>query len=79
MSASQPTFCFHRRYGYYFRMRIPADLYQWFERTEIRYSLRISVLTESKSRARLLAGRIQALFKIIRDSSTDTTGYPEAA
>ena len=65
---SAPTYVHHTPYGYYFRLRIPLDLKDIFGKTELRYSLRTNVMSDAKSKARLLAGRVQSLFKKVRSN-----------
>ena len=49
--------------SYYFRIRVPFPVQSLVGKKEIRYSLRCGSLCEAKPKARLLAGRLQQLFR----------------
>jgi integrase len=62
-----PSYLLWTPYGYYFRLRVPADLRQYLGiKTELRYALKTGNQSAAKEKARLLAGRIQRLFKQLR-------------
>lgn len=69
MSISSPSYLYQNQYGYYFRLRIPVDLQGSFGKTELRYSLRSSALSDAKYKARLLAGRVQKLMRTLRNNT----------
>ena len=51
---------------YYFRCRFPADLKQWFDRDELKRSLRTKSLTAARRMVKLLSGRTEELFFMMR-------------
>jgi hypothetical protein len=65
MPTSSPSFILRTpRHGcYYFRMKIPVDLQDYLGNRELRASLRTGVLVDAKSKSRLIAGRVQQLFR----------------
>jgi len=67
MKNQSPSYIVHTPYGYHFRLRIPTDLRTHLgNRNELRYSLKTYSAPEAKVRARLLAGQIQRLFRLLR-------------
>jgi len=77
MSAANPTYLYHCPYGYYFRLRVPLDLKGYVGKTELRYSLRTNTLSEAKSKARLLAGKTQHLFRTLRNKQVSILSKKE--
>ncbi len=57
--------------SYCFRLVVPPDLHTAVGRKELRYSLRTGRLCSAKPRARLLAGRVQHLFRALRNRDDD--------
>ena len=53
--------------GYYFRIVVPVDLRDTFGLKEIRRSLKTGILGLAKEKARLLAGKIQQMFRTLRE------------
>lgn len=51
---------------YYFRIKIPQDIKQWFDSAEIKRSLRTKVLTSAKRLIILWAAKTEKLFTTIR-------------
>lgn len=51
---------------YYFRIRIPHDLKEWFDRQDFKRSLRTKVLTSAKRLVILWAAKTEKLFTTIR-------------
>ena len=52
--------------GYYFRFHIPSDLRPLVNKSELRYSLQTGQIGLARSRARLLAGKVQQLMRLLR-------------
>ena len=68
MSASFPSYLMKKSYSYYARIRVPKDINQKFRlRSELRFSLKTNNVTDAKSRARLVAGWVQLVFRNIRN------------
>jgi hypothetical protein len=67
MPTSTPSYVIRTpRHGcYYFRMKVPADLQPCVGKKELRASLQTGYLTDAKSKSRLIAGRVQQLFRQI--------------
>jgi hypothetical protein len=57
-------------YSYCFRLRVPLDLQRFIGKTELRYSLKTGKSRIAKSKARILAGKIQLLFEELRKGNT---------
>ena len=53
--------------GYYFRIVVPVDLRSMIGMREIKRSLKTGVLGLAKEKARLLAGKIQRLYRALRE------------
>jgi len=53
--------------GYYFRIIVPVDLRSMIGMREIKRSLKTGVLGLAKEKARLLAGKIQRLYRALRE------------
>ena len=59
-----PSYLIQAPYGYHFRFKIPKDPKPHLDnKQELRYSLKTGSICEAKERARLLAGKIQKLFR----------------
>ncbi len=56
--------------GHFFRYQFPKDIKALVGKSEIRYSLRTGKLSLAKSRARMIAGKIQGIVRNIRKSSS---------
>jgi len=57
-----------KSYSYYARIRVPKDINQKFRfKTELRFSLKTNNVTDAKSKARLVAGCVQWVFRNIRN------------
>jgi hypothetical protein len=67
-TAQSSSYLFRNKYSYCFRIRVPQDLQPLIQKKELRYSLRTGYLGLAKSRARLLAGLFQQLFRKLRES-----------
>lgn len=65
--SKSPSYLLWTPYGYYFRLRVPADLRPYLGiKTELRYALKTGNQFEARQKARLLAGNIQLLFRQLR-------------
>lgn len=53
----------HSRFSYCFRMKVPADLQQYIDRKELRYSLKTGYLGIAKFRVLYIAGILKQLFR----------------
>ena len=73
MPISSPSYILRtpRRGCYYFRMKVPLDLRGCIGKKELRASLRTGYLAEAHPMARLIAGRVQQLFRKLRINSGD--------
>lgn len=60
------TYVFQRPSGYYFRFRLPADVKALVCKSELRYSLQTGSFPLAKSRARMIAGKVQSIIRWIR-------------
>ena len=69
-----PSYLCKTPYSYCFRIRIPWDLQDRIGKKELRYSLKTGYLPEAKSKARLMAGQVQRLFRHMRKGTTIMTG-----
>jgi hypothetical protein len=65
-SSRSPSYIVRNPYSYCFRMNVPADLQRFVGKKELRYSLKTGYLGVAKEKARVLSGRIQLLFKLLR-------------
>ncbi len=52
--------------GYYFRFQFPTDVKPLVNKSELRYSLQTRSIDLAKSKARLIAGKIQSIIRSIR-------------
>ena len=59
-------------YSYCFRIKVPNDIQPIIGKKELRYSLKTGYLGVAKSKARLLAGGIQRLFRHLRQRDVMT-------
>jgi hypothetical protein len=58
-------------------MKIPVDLQDCLGKREFRASLRTGFLTDAKSKSRLIAGRVQKLFRKIRITAKNNNDMTE--
>jgi hypothetical protein len=73
MLTMSDSYLFRRNNTYYFRIKIPLDILQHFDRKEIWKSLKTSYLQSAKSASRSLTYNIEQLFIWIRSGMlTDT-------
>lgn len=63
-----PAYLIRNPHSYCFRMNVPKDLRPLIRKRELRYSLRTGYLGTAKMKARLLASRVQLLFREIRQN-----------
>ena len=63
---SYSTYLLRLPSSYYFRFHVPVELQNTIGKKELRYSLRTGAISEAKPRARLLAGKIQSLFRKLK-------------
>ena len=61
-----PSYLVRNPYSYCFRMIVPKDLRKFVGKTELRYTLRTGNLRTAKSKAKLLAGQVQLIFRRLR-------------
>lgn len=66
-TAHSPTYLVKNPYSYCFRIKVPEDLQPTLSKKELRYSLKTGNLPEAKTKARLLAGEVQLIFKRLTD------------
>jgi hypothetical protein len=59
-------------------MKVPLDLQPCVGKKELRASLRTGYLTDAKSMSRLIAGRVQQLFRKLRGGLNDMTKLDQA-
>jgi len=68
MSVNFPSYLMKKSYSYYARIRVPKDIKLHFRsRTELRFSLKTNNITAAKSKARLVVGLVQWVFRNIRN------------
>ena len=63
------TYILQKPSGYYFRFKFPEDIRFLVKKTELRYSLRTRSIELAKSKARLMAGKVQHIIRKIRRGS----------
>ena len=67
MSANNsPSYLVRNTYSYCFRMVVPSDLTGFVGKKELRYSLKTGYIGIAKTKARILAGQVQLLFRLLR-------------
>lgn len=66
---SLPTYTYHIKSGYYFRIRVPFDLKGIVGKTEFRYSLRSGFYKEAIQKAQKIATHLRRLFAEVRMST----------
>jgi hypothetical protein len=64
--SKSPSYLIRNTHSYCFRMNVPADLRPLIGKRELRFSLQTGYLRTAKSRARVIAGRVQLLFQEMR-------------
>ena len=67
-SRRSPSYTIRNPHSYCFRMIVPKDLRKFVGKTELRYTLDTGSIGLAKSKARLLAGKFQQLFRFLRES-----------
>lgn len=70
-----PSYLIRNPSSYCFRINVPKDLQPLIGRKELRRSLKTGYLRTAKSKARLIAGRLQEVFQVVRESM-DNGGLP---
>nr|NJM03416.1 site-specific integrase [Desulfobacula sp.] len=65
-----PCYILQKPSGYYFRFRLPADVKELVSKSELRYSLQTGSIKLARSKARLIAGTVQSIIRIIRRDTT---------
>jgi len=65
-TSRSPSCLVRNPYSYCFRMFVPKDLQPYIGRKELRYSLKTGHLAGPKYKARLMAGQVQSIFKLLR-------------
>ncbi len=65
---ASPTSLIQTQYGYYYRHKVPLDLRSLVGKTELRYSVRTGMFSLAKSRASVIAGMTQNLFRRLRNN-----------
>ena len=63
---TSPSYLVRNPYTYCFRMKVPKDLQSYIGEKELRYSSRTGYLAIAKNKARLLAGQVQKIFRLLR-------------
>lgn len=64
-----PSYLIRNPYTYCFRMNVPKDLQPYIGRKELRYSLKTGYLSTAKYKARLMAGQVQWIFRLLREGN----------
>ena len=67
-SRRSPSYTIRNPHSYCFRMIVPKDLRKFVGKTELRYTLNTGSIGLAKSKARLLAGKFQQLFRFLREN-----------
>ena len=65
-----PSYLVRNPYTYCFRMNVPKDLQSYIGRKELRYSLKTGYLGDAKYKARVIAGQVQLIFKLLRKGNS---------
>ena len=68
--SKSPSYLVRNPYTYCFRMNVPQDLQPYIGRKELRYSLKTGYLSNAKYKARLMAGQVQLIFKLLRKGNS---------
>jgi hypothetical protein len=66
ISAKSPSYLVRNPYSYCLRMNVPRDLQRFVGKRELRYSLKTGYLGVAKLKARLTAGHVQSIFRLLR-------------
>jgi hypothetical protein len=66
-TSRSPSYLVRNPYTYCFRMNVPKDLQAYIGRKELRYALKTGYLGKAKYKARIIAGQVQRVFKILRE------------
>lgn len=67
---TSPSYLVRNPYTYCFRMNVPKDLQSYIGRKELRYSLKTGYLGDAKYKARVIAGQVQLIFKLLRKGNS---------
>ncbi|MCG6973888.1 MAG: hypothetical protein LJE66_12150, partial [Desulfobacterales bacterium] len=67
---TSPSYLVRNPYTYCFRMNVPKDLQSYIGRKELRYSLKTGYLGDAKYKARVIAGQVQLVFKLLRKGNS---------
>ena len=62
-----PSYLTHNGHNYCFRIRVPPDLTNCINRTQIKFSLGTGSVLQARSKALSLAGNYKELFKWVRN------------
>jgi len=68
LTAKSPSYLIRKPHSYCFRLNVLRDLQKFVGRIELRYSLKTGRIGRAKSKARLLAGKIQLFFRFLREN-----------
>jgi len=63
---AESTYLIRHPSSYLFRMVIPVDIQRKIGKKELRYSLKTGSVADAKPKARLIAGRLQQMFRHLR-------------
>ncbi len=72
------TYLLQKPSGHFFRYQFPKDIKALVGKSEIRYSLRTGKLSLAKSRARMIAGKIQGIIRNIRKGQPQRNQQPQS-
>lgn len=70
ISYKSPSYLVRNPHSYCFRLIVPKDLQSTMGKKELRYSLKTGYLDIAKQRARLLAGQVRLIFRLLRRGNT---------
>jgi hypothetical protein len=65
-TSHSPSYLVRNAHSYCFRLVVPKNLQVFVGRTELRYSLGTGRIGVAKQKSRVLAGKIQIIFKVLR-------------
>ncbi len=63
---NSPTYLYQNESGYYFRIVIPCDIRRFFNKSELKCSLRTGTLATAKRRSRAMVSITQSVIKNLR-------------
>ena len=75
--SKSPSYIVRNTYSYCFRLIVPSDLYRFVGKKELRYSLKTGYIGIAKTKARILAGQVQLLFRFLRKGERQLSQIPE--